>query len=138
MLAKNVDIQKAGVVIIRNRNFLVSRSRGKDIFVAPGGKLEPGETFQQAAIRELKEEQGLEIDESSLEEIGTFQAPAAGHEEKQLEMKVFLLNSYTGNPFPQSEIEENLWINTQSKDILLGSIFEHEVMPMLKQRDLID
>jgi ADP-ribose pyrophosphatase YjhB (NUDIX family) len=137
-MAKQADIRKAGVVIIQSRHFLVSRSWGKDMFVAPGGKLEPGESYEQAARRELNEEQGIDINESELSELGTFHAPAAGNEEKLLEMKVFLVNRTIGELTPQSEIEENRWINTQTQGVPLGSIFEHDVMPMLKQKDLID
>ena len=137
-MANHVDIRKAGVVIIQNRSFLVSRSRGKDVFVAPGGKLEPGETYKEAAKRELKEEQDIDISKEDLEELGTFYAPAAGNEERLLEMKVFIANVIRTNPNPHSEIEENKWVNTQSRGVLLGSIFEHDVMPMLKQKDLID
>lgn len=94
-MANRVDIRKAGVVIIQNRSFLVSRSRGKDVFVAPGGKLEPGETYKEAAKRELKEEQDIDISKDDLEELGTFYAPAAGNEERLLEMKVFIANVKT-------------------------------------------
>jgi 8-oxo-dGTP pyrophosphatase MutT (NUDIX family) len=70
-------IHKAGGVIIRERSFLVVRARGKDIFVAPGGKLEFGETAAQALIRELMEETQIEVVEKNLEEVGVFTAKAA-------------------------------------------------------------
>ena len=137
-MTQKIDIRKAGVVIIRDRSFLVSRSRGKDVFVAPGGKLELGESYEDAAVRELREEQGIELNENQLTELGTFYAHAAGNEEKLLEMKVFLLAGAFADPVPQSEIEENKWVNSHTKDVLIGSIFEHDVMPILQQKDLID
>jgi 8-oxo-dGTP pyrophosphatase MutT (NUDIX family) len=33
--------------------------KGKDYWATPGGGLEPGETFAEAAVRELKEETGI-------------------------------------------------------------------------------
>ena len=50
-----VDIHKSGGVLIKDRRLLVTRSKGKDIFIAPGGKLEEGETAVQAIVREMME-----------------------------------------------------------------------------------
>jgi len=53
----------ASSVIIRRKDaFLLVRranSPAKAMYAFPGGKAEPGETAEQAAIRELKEETGL-------------------------------------------------------------------------------
>jgi 8-oxo-dGTP diphosphatase len=40
----------------------VPKAQGQDFWATPGGALEPGETFEQAARRELEEETGLAID----------------------------------------------------------------------------
>ena len=40
-----------------------------DSWVAPGGKVDPQETFLQAAVREIEEEVGLEITAESLQPI---------------------------------------------------------------------
>jgi 8-oxo-dGTP diphosphatase len=132
------DIHKAGGVIIRNRQFLVTRSAGKYIFIAPGGKLEPGETAIQALQREIEEEIQVTINPMTLESIGTFRAVAAGKQDLIVEMEVFIINDIEGEPQPSSEVEEIRWIDSQTKDIELGSIFEHDVMPILKSRDLIN
>ena len=60
------DIHKAAGIIIRDRKILIERSYGKDTFMAPGGKLEQGETPSEAAIRELKEEFQLDVKASAL------------------------------------------------------------------------
>lgn len=137
-MTNTIDIRKAGGVILRDRKFLVTRSTGKDFFIAPGGKLENSESPVQALKRELNEEIKINIDTTTLENLGTFHAQAAGKDGVLLEMYVFKVNDYNGEPTPSSEVEEIMWINTQTTGIQIGSIFEHEVMPLLKQKDLID
>lgn len=137
-MTEQVDIHKAGGVIIKDRHFLVTRSKGKDMFIAPGGKLEANETALQALCRELMEEVKISVDEKDVEPIGTFTAQAAGNETKVVEMAVFLINNVTSDPIPTSEVEEVMWVNSQTTGVEIGSIFEHDVMPLLKERDLID
>lgn len=137
-MTQQTEIHKAGGVLIKNRCFLVTRAYGKDVFVAPGGKLESGETAIAALIREMMEEVKVKISSTNLELIGTFRASAAGNESKMLEMDVFIIRHSEGEPLPSSEIEEIRWVNTQTTSIKLGSIVEHEVMPRLKAIDLID
>ncbi|EDK72368.1 NUDIX hydrolase [candidate division TM7 genomosp. GTL1] len=118
------DIHKAAGIIIKNRRLLVERSHGKDVFVAPGGKLESGETLQQAVIRELKEEFSLNVAESDLEEFGTFYAEAAGsyNAGKKLRMDVFVINN-AGEIIPDNGVEEIRWLSSDiPRDIEVGPI----------------
>ncbi|HSX02387.1 MAG TPA: NUDIX domain-containing protein [Candidatus Saccharimonadia bacterium] len=134
------DIHKAAGIIIKDRRLLVERSKGKDVFVAPGGKLEPGENPQQAVIRELKEEFQLEVAESNLEEFGTYYAEAAGSHNagKRLRMDVFIVKN-AGEIVPDSEVEEVRWIASDiPADIEVGSIFARNVLPRLKGQGLVD
>jgi 8-oxo-dGTP pyrophosphatase MutT (NUDIX family) len=132
------DIRKAGGVVIRDRKFLVTRSYGKDFFIAPGGKLENDETPIQALAREIEEEIQVKINTDTLEHIGTFQALAAGKENSIVEMYVYIIGEYEGEISPSSEVEEIRWIDTNTHDIEIGSIFERDVMPLLQERGLID
>lgn len=132
------DIHKAGAVIIKNRKLLVSRSVGKDMFVAPGGKLEADEDELDALTRELKEEQNITIVRDDLIQLGTFEAVAAGDvQQRKVRMGVWVVGAFDGELTPSSEIEENAWVDSKT-NLLLGSIFEHEVIPELVKRNLID
>lgn len=139
-MSNDYDIHKAAGIIIQDRRLLVERSKGKTVFIAPGGKCELGETSQQAVIRELKEEFRLDISENNLEIFGTFYAEAAGSHNagKKLRMDVFMVHD-AGEVTPDSEVEEIRWISSDIPvDIEVGSIFAHEVLPRLKKRDLVD
>ncbi len=54
---------RAGVIIIQdNKILLIHRfNEGKEYFVLPGGGVEVGETVEEAAIREAKEETSLDV-----------------------------------------------------------------------------
>lgn len=137
---KQPDIRKAAGLIIRDRKVLVSRSKGKVHFVQPGGKLEGDESPELALVRELREEQQAEVDPSRFESLGTYRAIAAGFEAEQLivELHAFLVD-YDGPLTPSAEIDENRWIDTSDIGQLpLGSIMEHDILPLLKSRDLIN
>ena len=59
----NEHANRVSVVVIFNQGKILAVSRKNDLndFGLPGGKLEPHETFEQGAIREVKEETGLDV-----------------------------------------------------------------------------
>ena len=136
---KNGDIYKAAGIIIKERRLLVEKDFDKEYFVSPGGKIEEGETPKQALIRELDEEFKIKVNEADLKEFGHYHAPASGQEERTVHMSVFLVNKYQGKISKGHKVEKIVWLTSiVSKDIKIGSIFEHEVIPELKSRNLID
>ena len=66
-------------VVLRDADgrILVVRKRGTSRYMLPGGKIEAGETPAQAAVRELFEEVGAELDPAHLTFLGEWTAPAA-------------------------------------------------------------
>jgi 8-oxo-dGTP diphosphatase len=135
----NHDIYKAGAIIINNKKILLLRAKGKDAFVAPGGKLEKSEDAKSALIRELKEELGITVEKNNLKEFDTYCAPATGDESKMLRMDTYIVKKYQGELKPDNEIKEMLWIDSNiPENVKIGSIFEHEIIPKLKEINLID
>lgn len=126
------QIFKSAGIIIEGEKLLVSKSKNKEHFISPGGKIEKGETARQALVRELKEELDINVSENDLEEFGKFSAPASGAEDIELVMEVFVVKKYSGKIVPSGEIEKIMWLGKEiPTGIKIGSIFEHEVMPRL-------
>jgi 8-oxo-dGTP pyrophosphatase MutT (NUDIX family) len=139
MEERKIDIHKAAGVLIKDRKFLITRSKGKGFFIAPGGKLEVGESVTDALTRELKEELQIDTNSSDMKELGTFYALAAGHDDKHLQMDVLIVEKWQGEIIASAEVEEIMWIDSNvPTNIELGSIFLHDVLPKLKSLDLID
>src|SRR3989344_6656545 len=103
-----IDIYKAGGILIKDRKFLVTRSRGKDIFYAPGGRIEQGEDPETALVRELEEELSIRVKKDCLKPFGTFLHPSAGKNHLTIKMAVFLVEAWEGEIVPSHEIEECL------------------------------
>lgn len=139
MIEQQFDIEKAAAVILRDRKLTLTRSKGKDFFASPEGKLESGETHKQACVRELGEELGIIVAEEDLRYLDTYYAEAAGVPGSSLKMSVWLVNKYSGEMSPQSEIDEITEVSSRLPEgIGVGSIFEHYVIPWLEQQDLVD
>lgn len=136
---RKIDIHKSAGILIQDRKLLIVRSRGKSFFISPGGKIEPNETTQVALVRELKEELNIDVHVSDLSFFGTFFASVIRQEDKYMQMDVFFVSKWKGEITPTSEIEEIKWIDsTTVKDIELGSVFLHDVLPKLKEQNLIN
>lgn len=137
-MQKTEDIYKASGIIIVDRKVLVERSKGKEYFIHPGGKIEPGETAKQAVIRELKEEFQIDVSEDDLRPFDKNSAPAANSPEVNVHMEVFIVEKWRGDINPDSEVEEIRWLTSAlPTDIKIGSIMEHETIPKLKAEGLI-
>lgn len=138
---KQIDVRKAGGIIIKNRKLLVVRHKNRELFISPGGKQGLGESMEETLIREIREEVSLEITQADLEKFGSFTATDAEHPERALHMEVFMIKKWKGQVKlnPEDKIGEFRWVDSVSaKKLKLGSIFEHDVLPKLKNLDLID
>ena len=59
MAAVSDRVEAAGGVVVRDGKLLLVHRPRYDDWTLPKGKLDPGESFEDAAIREVEEETGL-------------------------------------------------------------------------------
>ena len=104
-------IRIVAAVILDDRNHvLVVRKRGTTSFMQPGGKIEPGEGSLEALVREVREELGVGVDESSAQMLGRFTAEAANEPGHVVDADLYLV-SLDGEPRAASEIEDMAWVD---------------------------
>lgn len=131
----SVFIDKLAWILIREKQLLGARSRGKDTYYIPGGKREPGETDQEALTREIKEELNIDLQPESIAFLGQFEAQAHGKPEGTLVRMLCYTADFSGEIRAASEIEEVKWLHYADKEqcsLVTRLIFEY-----LKGKDLL-
>ena len=129
-------IKKSALTVIRGNKLLVVRAKGSSYFLMPGGKSKEGETEITALKREITEELGCSIDESSIAYLGNFEdLTADGKATVSIDLYTGTL---VGEPKPSSEIEELKWISTDdSINPLLTPIVKGQILPFLVGRKML-
>ncbi|MFD1815184.1 NUDIX hydrolase [Rhodococcus gannanensis] len=101
-----VEIRTVALAHVKDRRMLQARSVGKSAFYMAGGKIDPGETPEQALHREIREELDVGIVDGTLETLGVFEAEAFGHPPgTRLHMTCYVA-TLTAEPVATSEIAE--------------------------------
>ncbi len=121
-------IDKIAWLHLMDGKVLCARSRGKSLFYLPGGKREPGETDTETLVREVREELAVEIDPSSAEPAGTFEAQADGQAPGVVVRTTAYTAEYTGALAASSEIDEIAWLAYADRDRVSAAgkvIFDH-------------
>jgi len=92
-------IEVAAALIFRNGKILITQRRADThlggLWEFPGGKREPGETFEQCLVREIREELGIEISAGKL-----FEEITHAYAEKTVGLKFFNCELVRGEPQP--------------------------------------
>ena len=102
------ELTSVAWLCVRDGRLLGVRSRGRERFYLPGGKPDPGETLEQALVREVAEEVSLEI--SALRPAFTVRAPA---DQQPAGTRVAMHCFYAqgdGEPRASREIAEIAWL----------------------------
>ncbi|MCC6819301.1 MAG: 8-oxo-dGTP diphosphatase MutT [Verrucomicrobia subdivision 3 bacterium] len=92
-------IEVSAGLIFRSGQLLITQRHAGDhlggLWEFPGGKREPGETFEQCLKRELREELGVAVSVGEL-----FESVTHAYGERTVHLKFFVCRLYAGEPQP--------------------------------------
>jgi len=133
MVQRVIHIAAAMLLGSDGRTLLV-RKAGTTAFMQPGGKIEPGETAEQALVREIGEELGIAVDVAMLEGLGRFTAPAANEPDAVVVAETFLLET-EATPVAAREIAEIAWIDPMRLPAIeLAPLTAEHILPAWRAR----
>jgi 8-oxo-dGTP diphosphatase len=99
-----------------NRLLLIKRGHepGAGLWSLPGGRIEPGETDEEAVVREILEETGLRVECRDL--LGTVELPGLGGE--VIEVSDYRAVVTGGDLAPGDDAEDARWVGAAELDAL--------------------
>ena len=116
---------------------LAVRKRGTGSYMQVGGKLEPGESARDAAVREVEEELGVSLDPAELVPLGEFEAVAANEPGTMVRSTVWT----TGTPLPdplevRAELADHRWVRLDhpGSGARLAPLMVQHILPALRDR----
>jgi 8-oxo-dGTP diphosphatase len=119
-------LRAAGGIVRRDGRLLVVHRPKYDDWTFPKGKLERGETWEEAALREVEEETGLRCTLGSF--AGTTRYPMR---EGQKEVRWFLMES-DGEPRAQNEVDDVRWLTFDEAREQLSYDYDRELLSSLR------
>jgi 8-oxo-dGTP diphosphatase len=119
-------LRAAGGLVERDGRVLVVHRPKYDDWAFPKGKLEDGESWEDAAVREVEEETALRCELG--EYVGSTHYPIR---EGIKEVRYFRLRA-DGEPRAQNEIDELRWVTPAEAEELLSYDYDRELLKLLR------
>jgi 8-oxo-dGTP diphosphatase len=109
------EVKAAGGLVRRDGRIAVVHRPRYDDWSLPKGKLDPGETWEEAALREVREETGLEC------ELGDELSSTRYHDRKGRSklVRYWLMDPVEGEFAPNDEVDELRWLTPAEAAALL-------------------
>lgn len=115
---------------------LAVRKRGTGSYMQVGGKLEPGESAQRAALREVAEELGVALDLADLTLLGDFEAVAANEPDTVVHSTVWTTRVPLPEPLQvRAELADHRWVDVAEPGTgaRLAPLMTEHVLPALRR-----
>lgn len=128
----------SGILVINNRRILTLKEVDKPFYILPGGKLELGESDEDAAIREAAEELGVSVELSEV-----FTEIIENSKNTGLLIRFKLFRAVMPSPPNPDKLpirtEKIAWINSscEQEGLDVGNLLI-KLLPMLVEKGLID
>ncbi len=128
-----IEVHVAGIVFDNDKVFVLKRSPARrlypDLWECGGGQVNPGENFEEAIVRQLREEAGIECKPIGI--LETYEILAPDLDQKKIPgirfVCEFLGYTYGEEPKISEEHTEGKWISIDEAD-------ELEFIPGLKEK----
>jgi 8-oxo-dGTP diphosphatase len=133
-----MTIYAAGAILWREEKgkllvAVIHRSRHKD-WSFPKGKVDPGETFPQAAVREIYEETGLKIKLGVKLPTAEYKVPSGENKEVHYWAAKVSDKSLSESKFkPSEEVAKVDWLTPEKAHALLTYKFDNSVLKALEE-----
>ena len=115
----SADVKAAGGLVRREGRLAIAHRPRYDDWSFPKGKLDPGESWEQAALREVEEEIGLRC------RLGEELPPVAYEVEKGHKVvRYWLMEPESGEFVPNEEVDEVRWLSPAEAEELLT--YDHD------------
>ena len=119
----------------RGEELLAVRKRGTGSYMQVGGKLEPGESAIEAALREVEEELGVRLRAEDLEPLGDFEAVAANEPSTRVRSTVFRCRTALPEPLSvRAELADHRWllVSEPGPGPRLAPLMTEHILPALR------
>jgi 8-oxo-dGTP pyrophosphatase MutT (NUDIX family) len=119
-------IRAAGGLVVRDGEVLLVHRPQYDDWTLPKGKLKAGESWEDAARREVEEETGLDCEPGA--EAGRTSYEVRGEPK---EVRYYRMST-DGEPCAQNEVDEVRWVPLDEAAGLLSYDYDRELLKRLR------
>jgi 8-oxo-dGTP diphosphatase len=127
------EVHAAGGVIVRDGLIAVVHRPYREDWSLPKGKLDAGETFEVAALREIREETGYEVELG--EELTEVRYD--DHKGRPKLVRYWLMSIVSGDFTVNDEVDELRWLAPNDAIALLTYENDHAVVREAAERTII-